>query len=342
MDLRRFLCCWFPLGLVGAVVVGAIATVVILRQWPEPVVTHLPLRSLGAVRPVATDEGVVAIERRLKQAAYARLVDAAELVRPQAAGVGASAEAWAWALLALAGDGYDHRTPNVFRPRLEHLIRDLTAIPAPSLAGRELALAQMAVAEHYAMTMDAALRPWVESGARTLLAGAAEERWSADESLAALTLMALVSTRVGGVDADAGLERLRTWWKTRDPGAPWDGEITSWRRTAWNGVFACFLRDVDALSACVLSLPPPTDRDPSLETWWNGLAAFQKSSSDYAAVTVPHAAWARSHAPIFRPWALPDRPATVAEIRDGAIAILHTQIYSRRSLVLPKQPPLAP
>src|SRR5690606_23333335 len=121
MTVRRIWFIWLPVGVLVTLVVGLILTVLALRFWPDSVVPALPLRSLGLARMVATDAGVVRIERCLHEAALSHLLDAGVGIEADRLGIGPATEMRAWALLPLLGDGYDHRTPNRFRTRLEVL-----------------------------------------------------------------------------------------------------------------------------------------------------------------------------------------------------------------------------
>lgn len=84
------------------------------------------------------------------------------------------AGAIAWQMTILQSEGYDHKTPNKYRGHLQNFLMRLSAGARSNgrLADdpRDDALALLAVAEAFAMTLDPELKPVVEHGLSALVA----------------------------------------------------------------------------------------------------------------------------------------------------------------------------
>lgn len=161
----------------------------------------------------------------------------------------------AYALLCYLGAGYDHRTPNTFRPVVDKGIKWLlSAQKADGLLGErnyEHAVATMALAEAYAMTNDPLLREPAQKAVDVILSRQAKDAKAKDQAYAGLgwdyvdgnparndssvtgwNVMALKSALAGGLNVKNGMHGAKAWleqsWKTRNPGwqklDPYQGE----------------------------------------------------------------------------------------------------------------------
>ena len=145
-----------------------------------------------------------------------------------------------YALLCFLGAGYDHKTPNQFKPTVQKGIDYLRSVQkADGLMGNrnyEHAVATMALAEAYAMTNDPDLRLPAQNGIKLVLARqnkdakASDAQYSGlgwdytdpkpernDSSVSGWNVMALKSGLAGGLNVGNGMEGAKKWleraWK---------------------------------------------------------------------------------------------------------------------------------
>ena len=142
----------------------------------------------------------------------------------------------AQALLVFLGQGYDHKTPNRYRPTMQRGFWWLRAQQAPDgTVGKTVesqALAAAALAEAFAMTADPELRRPAQAAIDRLLAlriAGADGRvlaWGRATTVVTsdtcAALFALHSAHVAGLVIGDGLERAKVWleaaWQAANPG----------------------------------------------------------------------------------------------------------------------------
>jgi hypothetical protein len=144
-----------------------------------------------------------------------------------------------YALLCYLGAGYDHRMPSQYKMTVKHGIDWLMSIQnADGLWGKrnyEHAIATMALAECYAMTLDPALKSSAQKGVDVLLARQNQDPkggyglgWDYvgpnnrnDSSVTGWCAMALKSARAGNLNIGNGIEGAKHWldesWKSANP-----------------------------------------------------------------------------------------------------------------------------
>ena len=147
-----------------------------------------------------------------------------------------------YALLCFLGAGYDHKTPNKYRPVVKKGIDYLLSVQKPDgrLAARNYAhpVAVMALAEAYAMTSDPDLRKPAQTGVDAIVAKQNQDPKGAggyglgwdyvgpngrnDASVTGWNVMALKSAYAGGLSVGNSMEGAKQWleqaWKAANDG----------------------------------------------------------------------------------------------------------------------------
>ncbi len=145
-----------------------------------------------------------------------------------------------YALLCFLGAGYDHKTPNKYKPVVKKGIDYLLSVQAPDgLIGKrnyEHPVATMALAEAYAMTSDPDLRKPTQLGVDVIIARQNQDKsggyglgWDYvkpsarnDSSVTGWNIMALKSAYAGGLSVGNSMEGAKKWlelaWKAENDG----------------------------------------------------------------------------------------------------------------------------
>jgi hypothetical protein len=145
-----------------------------------------------------------------------------------------------YALLCYLGAGYDHKTPNKYKPVVKKGIDYLLSVQAPDgLMGKrnyEHPVAVMALAEAYAMTSDPELRKPAQNGVDMIIkrqnqddVGGYGLGWNYvnpgtrnDASVTGWNVMALKSAYAGGLSVGNSIEGAKKWlemaWKANNDG----------------------------------------------------------------------------------------------------------------------------
>ncbi len=145
-----------------------------------------------------------------------------------------------YALLCFLGAGYDHKTPNKYKPVVKKGIDYLLSVQAPDgLLGKrnyEHPVAVMALAEAYAMTSDPDLRKPAQTGVDMIVQRQNQDKtggyglgWDYgrpsqrnDASVTGWNVMALKSAYAGGLSVGNSMEGCKQWleqaWKANNDG----------------------------------------------------------------------------------------------------------------------------